>query len=287
MHTFHAAQSITATLDLSGGNILVTAGEDDEVTVAVSPSNPSKPSDHRSAEKTRVEFSDGRLTVLQPRRLSRYAAFGSGNSIDVTIALPRGSRINANSSYGSIRIEGAIGPSTLKTSYGDVTVDEAEDLNVRTGHGEAIVNRARGHTDIVGGRVRINEMDGDATIKSSQDRAFVGTVTGPLQVTSSYGDIEIEHAFANIVAKSAYGKVRINDAVRGSIEMHSSYGQLELGIREGTAAWLDLDTNHGTVRNGLESGTAPHAGDEPGDIVEVLGRTSWGDIIIRRAASTH
>lgn len=290
MHTFHATHSIAARLDLSGGNILITACDGDDVTVEVSPSSPAKPSDHRSAEKTRVEFSGDRLTVVQPRRLSRYTAFGNGSSIDVTITLPRGSRIHANSSYGSIHIEGAIGPSTLKTSYGDVTVDEAEDLNLRTGYGEAIVNRACGHTEIVGGRVRINEIDGDATIKSSQDRAFVGIVTGPLQVTSSYGDIEIEHAFASVVAKTAYGKVRINDAVRGSIEMRSSYGELELGIREGTAAWLDLDTSHGTVRNGLESATAPHAADDadgPGDTVEVLGRTSWGDIIIRRAAATH
>jgi hypothetical protein len=218
--------------------------------------------------------------------LSHYSWFGSGNSIDLVVHLPRASRIQADSSYGSIRIEGAIGPSTIKTSYGHLTIDEGEDLSLRTGYGDVTVGHATGHTDIVGGKVRVAELEGTATVKSSQNGTFVGSVGGSLTVTSSYGDIEIDHAFAPVIAKTAYGKVRINDAVRGSIDMRSSYGELELGIRSGTAAWLDLDTNHGVVRNALESASGPHEdeSEEPVDTVEVLGRTSWGDIIVRHAA---
>jgi DUF4097 and DUF4098 domain-containing protein YvlB len=285
MHTFSATRPITASLDLAMATVLIRTGDGDDVTVTIDPSNPSKAPDVRSAEQTRVEFSNDRLIVVQPKSLSRFSPFGSGNSIDISIHLPRGSRIHADSSYGSIRAEGAIGPSTIKTSYGDVSVDEGHDLNLRTGYGDVIVGRASGRTEIAGGKVRIAEIGGSAVVKSSQDGTYVGIVTGPIQITSSYGDIEIDHAFAPVTAKTAYGKVRINDAVRGSIEMRSSYGALDLAIRQGTAAWLDLDADHGTVRNALED-AAPPGVDEPDDpleTVEVLGRTSWGDITIRRA----
>jgi Putative adhesin len=290
MHTFTSTKPITASLNLIMGNVFIIAGDGDEVRVSVNPTHPSKASDVRSAEQTRVEFADDRLTIVQPRSLSHYSWFGSGNSIEVVVELPRESRILASVSYGPIRVEGMIGPSTIKTSYGDLTVEDGQDLNLHTGYGGITVNRASGHTEISGGKAHVAEIDGTATIKSSQNGTFVGIVTGPIQVTSSYGDIEVDHAFAPVVAKTAYGKVRINDAVRGTIDMRSSYGELELGIRNGTAAWLDLDANHGTVRNALPAASAPDEVDgsgDPVDTVEVLGRTSWGDIIVRRAVASR
>jgi len=288
MHNFPAAGPVAVSLNVLAGTVAITAGDGDEVTVQVSPSSPARSSDVRSADQTRVEFSGERLTIVQPRPLSHYAWFGGTNSIDITVHVPRGSRIDADSSYGSIRVDGAIGPSKIKTSYGDVDVEEGEDLILRTGYGDITVGRATGHTDAVGGKVRIAEVDGSATVKSSQDGTFIGIAAGPIHVTSSYGDIEIDHALAPVVATTAYGKVRINDAVRGSIEMRSSYGGLELGIRQGTAAWLDLDAHHGSLRNALENASAPPGTDgseEQPDTVEVLGRTAWGNITVRRAAT--
>ena len=54
-------------------------------------------------------------------------------------------------------------------------------------------------------------------------------------------------------------------------------------LSEGTAAWLDVSSQHGTVRNALQPADAPGADD---DTVELHAHTSWGDILIRRPSST-
>jgi hypothetical protein len=48
------------------------------------------------------------------------------------------------------------------------------------------------------------------------------------------------------------------------------------------AAWLDLTTAFGTVRNELDTAEPPTADQ---DTIEVRARTAFGDITIRRAAA--
>jgi len=60
-------------------------------------------------------------------------------------------------------------------------------------------------------------------------------------------------------------------------------GELEVGVRRGTAAWLDAQTRFGQVRNRLEPTAAPGAQEET---VEVRARTSYGDIVIHHTDST-
>lgn len=75
------------------------------------------------------------------------------------------------------------------------------------------------------------------------------------------------------------GGICVGDVTRGRIDLRTSVGDLEVGIHEGTAAWLDLNPKYGTVRNSLGS-AGPAESDET---VEVHARTATGDIIIRRA----
>ena len=57
-------------------------------------------------------------------------------------------------------------------------------------------------------------------------------------------------------------------------------GDLDIGIAEGTAAWLEIEHQFGHVRNMLDTASRP---DESDETVEVRGRTSYGDITIRRS----
>jgi hypothetical protein len=68
--------------------------------------------------------------------------------------------------------------------------------------------------------------------------------------------------------------------VRGSVLVGTAMGDLDIGIAEGTAAWLQVNTSFGHVRNLLDSTGRPGESDET---VEVRGRTSYGDITIRRS----
>jgi hypothetical protein len=68
---------------------------------------------------------------------------------------------------------------------------------------------------------------------------------------------------------------------RGTVTVESASGRLEIGVREGTAAWVDATTKFGRVRNDLTPS------DDPGpsaETVRVRARTSFGDVRIARSS---
>jgi hypothetical protein len=56
-------------------------------------------------------------------------------------------------------------------------------------------------------------------------------------------------------------------------------GDLEVGVGEGTVAYLDVRAAAGHVHNDLEASSAPGGSAQK---VEIRARTSMGDIAIRR-----
>jgi hypothetical protein len=67
---------------------------------------------------------------------------------------------------------------------------------------------------------------------------------------------------------------------RGSIVLGTPAGDLEIGIAEGTAARLAVNSGHEHVRNLLESAARP---GEAAETVEARGHTSYGDITFHRS----
>jgi hypothetical protein len=62
--------------------------------------------------------------------------------------------------------------------------------------------------------------------------------------------------------------------------LRTGYGQIELGIRPGTAARLDAHTGFGQVHTDMSAADSPGPDEET---AEVRARTSFGDIVIRRS----
>ena len=116
-------------------------------------------------------------------------------------------------------------------------------------------------------------------IKNSNGDTWVGVAGGELRLKSANGSITVDRAHAGVVAKTANGDVRLGEVVRGAIVLETRVGDLEVGIREGTAAWLDVNATAGRVHNSLSAADAPESSTET---VEVRGRTSLGNVVIRR-----
>ncbi|MYR59077.1 hypothetical protein GTY54_23505, partial [Streptomyces sp. SID625] len=83
-----------------------------------------------------------------------------------------------------------------------------------------------------------------------------------------------------VTATTAHGNLRVGEVVRGSVRLETSYGAIEVGVREGTAAWLDAHSDSGQVRNRLASSDAPAETEEA---VEIHARTRYGSIDVLRA----
>lgn len=282
MRTFDTPEQISVRVELGVGDIRIDASDRTDTTVEVRPSDPAKGADVGAAQNTRVEFVSGRLIVIGPKGWRRWMPHRGGESIDVEIGLPNGSGLEVESGVATIRSSGRIGHSRVKTGMGDVRLDEVGSLELKTGLGDIAVERAVGKTDIItgSGAVRIRAVEGAAFVKNSNGDTWIGDVAGETRVSAANGRISIDVAREGVVAKTANGHVRLGEVARGATVAQSAFGDIEVGVRDGVAAWLDLETKFGQVRNDLEASDSPREGQ---DSVDVHASTSYGDINVHRS----
>ena len=280
MPTYNTPGPIDLAINVQVGAIDVFASDRADTVVTVSPTNPEKAVDRRGAEETTVDVDGQRLTVTGPR--PRLSWIGPTESVDVKVELPAGSRLAAEIAVGGLRTVGRLGATRIKSSLGPVDVDATGDLWLRASHGNATVGTADGGVEITAdhGQIRIGTVTGDAILKASHGTIQVGESGGDLEAKLSYGDLEITKARASVAAKTAYGSIQLAEVSSGSIQVESGFGQVTIGVRPGVAAWLDLSSKSGHVRNELDGDGAPDASEQT---VEVRARTQHGNINIQRA----
>lgn len=279
MPTFSTPTPIDLAINLPVGRIDVAASDRSDTVVTVTPGNPSKAADVRGAAETKVAFDGERLTVIGPK--PRIAIFGPNETVNVTVELPTGSRLTAETAMGGVHTVGLLGATRVKSSMGSVQLDVVGDLWLRASMGNAIVGTADGSVEITAdhGQIRIGAVTGDATLKASHGNIQIGESGGDVDARLSYGDLEITSASASVTGKTVHGSVTIGEVASGSIQVETSLGSVDIGVRTGVAAWLDLGSKNGNVRNELDGDGAPSASE---DTVSVRARTQLGDITLHR-----
>jgi hypothetical protein len=282
MPTFDTPEPISVTVELGVGDIWIVASDRTDTMVEVRPSDGAKKSDVTAAEQTRVEYAGGRLLIKAPRGWRQYTFRGGGESIDVQVDLPTGSHLRGDAGVAALRCRGRLGECRYKTGAGDIQLDQAGPVQLKTGGGDITVDRAVGDAELTtgSGTVRIDSIDGTAVVKSSNGDTWIGEVTGDLAVNAANGKISVDRAHATVTAKTANGDVRLGVVTHGAVLAQTGMGKVEIGILDGVAAWLDLNTRFGNVQNDLDTAERPEQGE---DAVEVRARTSFGDITIHRS----
>ncbi|MEU8916451.1 DUF4097 family beta strand repeat-containing protein [Streptomyces nigrescens] len=278
MPAFDTPEPLSVTLELDLGSVRIAASKRIDTVVEVLPRDATAEADVRAAQQTKVTCSGGKLLVKGPRKRS---LFGKSGALDVTIELPAGSDVLGTAPMADFTVEGRLGECRLKTSFGDLQIDEAEAVNLRTDYGAIRLDRVSGDAELVGaGQIEVGEIGGEALVKNGNGGTTIGEVTGALRARASNGLISVGVAHAGVDAKSANGAIRIGEVARGQVVLQAAAGDLEVGIRESTAAWLEVTTGAGSVRNDL--GAAEGPGDSA-ETVEVRAHTSVGNILIRRS----
>jgi len=281
MPTFSTPEPITVTIWIPAGDIRITATDRPDTVVDVQPSDIGQDLDVRAAEQTRVDFTDGHLNIRAPRPGVR-SLFGRTASIDVTVAVPAGSGVTSQAMAGAFGATGRLGECRVKTSAGDIRLEDADEIDLTTGAGEISAGRVTGNAEVStgSGRVRLRHVGGLAVVKNSNGVNWIGTAGGAVRVNAANGDVTVDHALGDVTATTAMGAIRVGEVVRGAVSLKTAMGELDVGIRRGTAAWLDAHTHFGHVRNRLEPAAAP---DTHEHTVEVRARTAYGDIVIHHA----
>jgi Putative adhesin len=265
MPTFDTPNPISVTLTLSVGDVRIVASARTDTVVEVQPSDPSKPSDVTAAKRTTVELTNGVLQIKAPKGWKRYGFTGAGESIDVLVELPTGSQLHGHAALAALRGTGTLGECHYKTGGSDITLEQvAGVVELSTGTGQ----------------VRVERIGGSATVKNGNGDTWIGEAAGDLQVKSANGKITVGQAGAAVTAKTANGDIRLDEVVGGAMVAETAYGKVDVAVRPGVAAWLDLHTGFGHVHNSLQTGDQPGPAE---DTVEVRARTAFGDITVRRA----
>ena len=136
MTTFATPEPITVDITVVSGTLQIIAGDRAETTVEIRPGNENKDSDVRAAQLVEVDFASGRLEVRDPKPSGLGRVIGRKGMVDITVELPAGSHVLADSGFGNIRCGGSLGASEISTSHGNITVDRvAGNAKLTTGYG--------------------------------------------------------------------------------------------------------------------------------------------------------
>lgn len=279
MPTFDSPGPVAISLTLVMGDVRIVATDRRDVVVGVRPANDT-PKSQKVAEQTTVDFRDGRLTIRTPKDLA--SMFGRPGGVDVEIEVPAGSTLDGDTGMGDLVTEGRLGDCKFRCGAGRVRIGDTGRLDLTTGAGEVSVVNVDGDCTVSTGTgdIRVGRIAGSATVKTANGPIRVGELAKYAKLVSANGEIQIDRALGGLTAKTAAGAVRVRAAVRGDVEMQTAFGELEIGIPEGTAAWLDLDSATGGIRNGLDEAGGPGRTDEQ---VKIRARTKFGDIVIHRS----
>jgi DUF4097 and DUF4098 domain-containing protein YvlB len=281
MPKYETPEPISVTLELGVGDVRITASDRTDTVVEIRPGDEADESDVKAAQQVRIDYANGILQVTGPK--ARVFDFSrKTRSVDVAIELPSGSAVAAEMQAGDFRCAGQLGECGFKTSVGNVRLERTGPLRLHTSTGQVTADGIAGNAEIStgSGRVQIGEVEGSAVVKNSNGDTMIGAVTGDVRVRAANGDISVGRAGAGVDAKTSNGTIRLGEVARGSVVLETAVGDLEIGIAAGTAAWLQVNTAFGHLHNLLESASQPGESDET---VEVRGRTSYGDITIRRS----
>lgn len=218
MQTFATPAPIAAVVNVPAGRVRFIAADRADTTVEVLPANAAKGRDVKAAEQTTVAYADG---VLRIETAAANGLRGPSGAVEVTVKLPAGSRVEGTAAATELRTVGRLGDVAFEGAYHQIKLDEAAS-------------------------VRLTAVDGDVEI---------GRLTGPAEISTARGDIQI------------------TEAVRGRVVLSTTSGDISVGAAPGVSASLDAGTGHGRVSNSLRNdGTAG---------LDVHATTAHGDIAAR------
>lgn len=195
-----------------------------------------------------TSWSDRLATGL---RSARRGVEGLAGALDVTVLVPRGSRVVLHDGAGDVRVHGVLDQVEARTGAGDLSVERG---------GEASTRLTTGTGDII-----------------------IGPTTGSLSATTGTGDVVLERSAGRTSITTGVGDVRVRSAHSGHLSVRSGLGDITLHVAPGTATHLDLATGLGDRDVRL---TPTDGASEAERTLEVEARAGKGDLRVLRAEPT-
>jgi DUF4097 and DUF4098 domain-containing protein YvlB len=104
-------------------------------------------------------------------------------------------------------------------------------------------------------------------------------------VRTASGDVVVGQAESSLTVQTASGDQRVGSVTAGEVSLSSASGDIWIGIRRGSALWVDASSMSGATTSELDVGDAPSAGAGEAPLVELRAQSMSGDIHVARAAA--
>jgi hypothetical protein len=265
METFQTPEPIELELRVPSGTVEVDAGDTQETTVdleAMSDDDASR----AAVESARIELHGGRLLVDVPEQKVWGISFGRGAQVRLRVRTPAGARVLLSTRSADARLRGRLARLDAQTTSGDVEVEQVD--------GDALVRSVSGDLDIgrVAGELELASTSGDATVARAE---------GPLQANMISGDVTVREAESSARVKTVSGDQRLDVVSQGDVDLRSVSGDIVVGVRRGSRVWIDANSVSGNLRSDLDLSDSRPEGE--GTMVELRARTVSGDLRVGRA----
>ncbi|MDP9798656.1 DUF4097 and DUF4098 domain-containing protein YvlB [Catenuloplanes nepalensis] len=221
MRKFNTPAPVSAVLDIPAGRVRIIAADRADTTVEILPADATKGRDVKAAERIGVAYADGVLRIAAADRASR--TLGASGSVEVTVQLPAGSRIEATAAGADFRGVGRLGDVTVESANGSITLDETASARLTLQAGDVKVGR-------VGGPARISTRKGDLHI--------VEAVDGAVTLHTEHGNISVgaaRGASATLDAGTTFGRVHNalhnTDGAAAGLNIHATTAHGDITAR--------------------------------------------------------
>ncbi|MFY1675498.1 MULTISPECIES: DUF4097 family beta strand repeat-containing protein [unclassified Streptomyces] len=218
MQKFDTPAPVAAVLDIPAGRVRFIAAEQTDTTVEVLPADASRSRDVTAAEQTTVTCTDGTLRIDAPT--AKNQVLGSSGTVEVTVHLPAGSRVEAKAADIQLHGTGRLGHVALDSARASVDLAEAEGARLILAAGDVTVHRLNGPAEISTqkGDLRVTEaLRGSVTLRTEHGDITVGAARGTsatLDAGTTHGRIDNSlnntdgpDAALTIHATTAYGDI--------------------------------------------------------------------------------
>ncbi|MFG2877404.1 DUF4097 family beta strand repeat-containing protein [Streptomyces sp. NPDC048337] len=218
MQKFDTAAPIAAVLDIPAGSIRFIAADRADTTVEVRPASASSGRDVKAAEQVTVEYREGVLRIEAAPAKNRI--LGNSGSVEVTVQLPAGSRVEAKAAAAEFRGVGRLGDVAFEGAAGSVKLDETAGARLTLQAGDISVGRLGGPAEIstqkgdlkiaeaVNGTVELRTQAGDISVGAARGvSASLDAGTGYGRISNALQNADGAAAGLNIQATTAYGNI--------------------------------------------------------------------------------
>ncbi|HJT18246.1 MAG TPA: DUF4097 family beta strand repeat-containing protein, partial [Thermoanaerobaculia bacterium] len=178
--TFHVSPGGTLTVDADVGDIRVSSGSGDTVTIDVTQTSRSD----RFMEITADQEGSNVTVRGKFDKTSRWLLWNFNGDARWVITVPSSYNVDLATSGGDIKVSDVGGQAHVKTSGGGISL----------GHIEGPVVA---HTS--GGDISVDGVRGNADIHTSGGGIRIGDVTGNIEAKTSGGSIEVQHAGGDLL----------------------------------------------------------------------------------------